>query len=99
MLPTKTERIRGHALQRIRDRILKRDPLCVMCLAKGRVTESVEIDHIVPVMHGGMEEDSNRQGLCKDCHREKTNRDLGYKPKHGVNQDGTPRDPDHHWNR
>jgi 5-methylcytosine-specific restriction endonuclease McrA len=35
-------------------------------------TDSLEVDHIVPVSHGGTNEDENGLVLCKACHLEKT---------------------------
>lgn len=87
------ERIRGRASQKIRARVLAANPLCVMCQAKGKVTIAVEVDHIVALTNGGDEDlhdDSNRQGLCIQCHIEKTNIDLGYTPKQTIGADGWP---------
>lgn len=45
-------------------------PLCVCCIANGRVSASTLVDHIVP--HKGDEalfwDRSNRQALCDWCH-------------------------------
>lgn len=52
-------------------RILKRDKYsCQKCGAAGPDIE-VEVDHIVPVMRGGSDEDSNLQTLCYRCNRGK----------------------------
>lgn len=69
-----TERIRGRALQRIRERILLRDEYtCQVC---GRVSRDLEVDHIVPLHLGGPEIDSNRQAICPvPCHQEKSERE------------------------
>lgn len=70
-----TERIRGHKLTVIRQRILLRDEYtCQIC---GRVSAQLEVDHIVPLSMGGAESDENRRSLCKDCHRVLTRRDRG----------------------
>jgi 5-methylcytosine-specific restriction endonuclease McrA len=64
-----------------------------MCQAKGKVTIAVEVDHIIALTNGGVEDandDSNRQGLCIPCHIEKTNIDLGYTPKQTIGADGWP---------
>lgn len=66
------KRKRGRAGQRERARILAEEPLCRICEAAGRVSESKEVDHIVPLSLGGTEDRSNKQGLCKPCHRAKT---------------------------
>jgi len=75
-----TTRIRGRALETIRDRILLRD--CYTCKRCGLVSARNVVDHVVPLHLGGAESDSNRQTLCIPCHdaksaREEKNRELG----------------------
>lgn len=72
-----TERIRGAALQAIRERRFRENPLCVGCQAKDPPVRRVwtELDHKVPLHLGGAETDANRQGLCAECHEEKTARE------------------------
>lgn len=65
-----TERIRGHELVKIRDRILLRDGYA--CRTCGRVSVDNQVDHIVPLHLGGHESDENRQTLCQACHERKT---------------------------
>lgn len=61
-----TERIRGHRLYKIRQRIALRDEYtCCVC---GRVTINGVVDHITPLHLGGAESDENRQWLCRPCH-------------------------------
>src|SRR5262249_43328694 len=43
-------------------------PLCAAC----RMKVATEVDHRVPLHLGGLDEESNLQGLCHDCHAEKT---------------------------
>jgi 5-methylcytosine-specific restriction enzyme A len=49
-------------------------PLCVRCLAQGRITASAVTDHITP--HCGdvtaFWSATNHQALCKACHDRKT---------------------------
>jgi 5-methylcytosine-specific restriction enzyme A len=67
--PSGVERIRGGKLQKIRERILRRDGwLCQECLKVGRTTIAKEIDHRVPLHLGGAESDANRWSLCRSCH-------------------------------
>jgi 5-methylcytosine-specific restriction protein A len=66
------QRVTGRALQRIRRQHLQQQPLCVRCKSKGRIAAATQIDHEIPLWNGGADTDSNRQGLCDDCHREKT---------------------------
>lgn len=66
------KRKRGRAAQRERAQILAEEPLCRPCLAAGRVEASAEVDHIIPFSQGGTDDRSNKQGICKPCHRAKT---------------------------
>jgi len=68
------ERIRGWKLQKIRQRILRRDNYtCQVC---GRVSVDLEVDHITPLHLGGAESDENRQSICSEpCHKEKSERE------------------------
>lgn len=74
-----SKRVTGRALMRIRDRVLMRD--CYTCQMCGRVDPGpgLEVDHIVRLESGGKESDDNRQTLCVDCHREKTNQETALK--------------------
>lgn len=54
--------------QRIRRRIILRDRgRCVRCNTSHRRP----VDHIIPVIRGGTNEDANLQTLCEECHRAK----------------------------
>ena len=44
---------------------------CEQCKA----TDNLEIDHITPAMHGGLNEKANLQKLCRSCHMAKTKRE------------------------
>jgi 5-methylcytosine-specific restriction protein A len=64
-------------------------------MANGRVTASVTPDHIVPLAHGGTDDDANVQCLCLECHDAKTRADFGQRaarPRIGI--DGWPIDAD-----
>ena len=71
----------GSKWQRVSKAYLRKHPLCVMCLAKGRYVQATVVDHRVP--HRGnyelMWSESNWQALCKSCHDRKTG-----------NEDSTP---------
>lgn len=60
--------------RRARSKYLKEHPLCVKCMAEGKLTKATVVDHIVP--HRGNEDlfwdESNWQALCKSCHDKKT---------------------------
>ena len=60
----------------MRKDLLKREPLCRMCSAKGIVEAATECDHIKAVRFGGeILDPDNLQPLCSSCHREKSNRE------------------------
>ena len=88
------KRISGTTLQNIRKKHFALHPLCVLCLAKTppRVTVAVELDHIKPLHQGGTDTPDNRQGLCTDCHTEKSKTERGhtYKHKRKIGIDGFP---------
>lgn len=68
MQHVRAKRIRGRALQRQRQRVLARQPLCVDCLARDRVTAAQYLHHDKPLYEGGGNEDENMVPLCIDCH-------------------------------
>ena len=65
-------RIRGRRLQRFRQQLFARQPLCVACEQAGRVTLAIVRDHIVPLAEGGTDDPSNTQALCQACSDRKT---------------------------
>lgn len=56
--------------RRLRDKILKRDKF--KCQGCGKIDENAEIDHIIPLVKGGTDAESNLQTLCNMCHIIKT---------------------------
>lgn len=73
--PGATERIRGSALQAIRDRILTRDAgicRCAECTRTGDIRPAHQVDHRRPLWEGGAEADPNRYAVAIDCHQLKT---------------------------
>ena len=80
------ERIRGRRGVKHREQVRREEPLCRMCLAKGRVTPTQEIDHIIPLRQGGTNDRDNLAGLCREHHLEKS---TGYK-RQRIGQDGWP---------
>lgn len=88
------KRVTGRRLQAIRADHFARFPLCVRCAAKSppRVSLATQLDHTVALEHGGKDTASNRQGLCDECHKDKTAEEFGHtrKPKVRVGLDGFP---------
>lgn len=83
-----------------RNYYLKTHPTCVMCDKAGKVVPATIVDHITP--HRGdlglFWDMDNWQSLCK-LHHDSTKQRM---EKTGVMiggyKDGTPIDPNHHWN-
>jgi len=84
------ERLRGRAGQARRLRILRREPLCRHCKAKGIYTAATEVDHIVELALGGPDTEANLQPLCNPCHARKTQAAFRRKPRVEIGGDGWP---------
>ena len=82
------KRLRGRALQRMRSQVLTDNPLCVICENLGRVTVASEVDHIQALTNGGVDSVLNMQGLCAQCHADKTRADLGQEPRAVFDENG-----------
>ena len=65
---TQVRRIRGRALQERNRRFQSEHPMCQLC----RIRVGIEVDHVLPLWAGGLDEASNLQNLCVDCHKKKT---------------------------
>ncbi len=92
----------GAAWDKLRAQILKRDKhlcRCDECTRLGRIRAAGEVDHLVPKAKGGTDDPSNLRAINRDCHRAKTDAEIGRRRKHPVGADGLPTDPRHHWNR
>lgn len=89
-----SKRIRGRTLQRIRKEFFSKHPLCAKCLAKGVLRPATQLDHVIALDNGGEEDrtnvETNRQGLCDECHLEKTREDMGYIERPAIGLDGWP---------
>ena len=66
----KTERAK--VTPAVRFRIIQRDGgRCRMCGRSAQDGTILEVDHIIPIAHGGDSRDSNLQTLCRECNRGK----------------------------
>lgn len=72
----------GTNWEKLRLVILRRDNgICQQCLRDGRLTAvgdkpySAFVDHIVPKVDGGTDDEGNLQTLCRKCHTAKTDRE------------------------
>lgn len=71
----------------LRHVVLVEEPVCAVCERK----PSIQVDHIIPVSKGGTDTRSNLQGICLECHEDKTRVDLGLKHKpQAIGLDGYP---------
>ena len=70
--PEAEQRVRGSKWMAIRARWFREHPLCVHCQEQGRVTAANRLDHVIPLIDGGKDDDSNYQSLCEPCHDIKT---------------------------
>ncbi len=93
------DRIRGRRLQARRARFFADNPLCVECRKRGVVRVWTQLDHIIALDNGGLDVESNLQGLCDECHTIKTAKDLGHVLTSGADASGLPQRAEHHWNR
>lgn len=80
---------------------LSREPLCVYCKDKGRLTPATVADH--KVRHHGDEELffdlKNLQSLCKTCHDSTKKKLEESGVLQGCSLTGYPDDPNSHWNK
>lgn len=74
-------------------------PLCELCLARGKVVPMWAADHHPPhdgdwyaFMHGPV------RSLCESCHNGEAQRQQKGSTLGGVDADGRPTSPDHPWN-
>jgi 5-methylcytosine-specific restriction protein A len=65
-------RIRGRRLQHLRARLFSRQPWCALCPKRGTHRLATIRDHVIPLAEGGLDVESNTQGLCQDCSDLKT---------------------------
>lgn len=88
--------LNGAAWGRLRCVVLADEPLCRHCALDGIVRAAEHVDHINN--DGNNNERDNLQSLCHRCHSKKTQQDI-HGVKHGVDSNGFPLDPSHHWNK
>ena len=76
---TSHERGYGQAWRKLREQVLREEPLCKICLMQGAVTPATDVDHKIPKSMGGTDARTNLQSLCSTCHSRKTaTEDGGY---------------------
>ena len=74
-----TKLTRSHRRYRqLRARVRRDQPLCAHCAAHGLTVAGTDVDHIIPLAHGGRLMDrANLQHLCAACHDQKTRQQQG----------------------
>lgn len=77
-------RLRGRRGMERRLRILRAHPLCAECERRGRVTEAMVVDHVMPLWAGGADADHNLQSLCFACHDAKSARETDQRQRVGL---------------
>ena len=90
-----TARGYGRQHRKLRDQLLKQEPLCRMCAQKTppRCTPATIADHVTPIAKGGAVHDiNNLQPVCAQCHQDKSNRDKGHRVKRRITVSGWPED-------
>lgn len=65
----------GRPWRRKRDAVLLRDQFtCQVC---SKVSDELEVDHIIPRARGGSDDMTNLRAICVPCHKVKTAREGG----------------------
>jgi 5-methylcytosine-specific restriction enzyme A len=54
--------------ERLRKRILTRDPICTLAIPGVCTGISTEVHHVIDAQDGGPDTDDNLVGVCKPCH-------------------------------
>lgn len=71
--PSPSRRGYDHQWRKVRDAVLRDEPLCRFCADNGITMPANEVDHIVPIAEGGERLDrANLRPLCKPCHSRHT---------------------------
>jgi 5-methylcytosine-specific restriction endonuclease McrA len=84
------ERLRGRKLQDQRKRVWLDNPRCARCGLVTVFPSGFELDHKTALADGGTNDDNNMQVLHHQCHVDKTNEDMGFKPQVTTGLDGFP---------
>ncbi|WP_052360052.1 HNH endonuclease signature motif containing protein [Solidesulfovibrio alcoholivorans] len=82
-------RYRSSRWQKLRAAVLRRDPLCAYCRARGRAEAATTVDHIVPTARGGRFWDrDNLAPACASCNYSKADTPLDEWLAGGCGTDG-----------
>jgi 5-methylcytosine-specific restriction enzyme A len=79
---------------------LTEEPFCRLCDAAGRITRATVADHIEPHRDDPVKFWAGElQSLCETCHNAVKQAQEKSGTLRGVDANGIPLDPNHHWNR
>lgn len=96
---TPTPRKRGRAgVEQRKRRLARSHYLCERCACLGRWTHlkikrttiAKVVNHIIPLAHGGSDEDENTENLCGPCDLIVTAEQFGYRVRPTIGLDGWP---------
>ena len=81
---------RGREWERIRQRVLARDNY--LCVVPGCNAQATHVDHIIPKVAGGTDEDHNLQAMCREHNLKKgaamAHRQTWLNPRYFTNTNG-----------
>ena len=58
----------GGKWQKIRNRHIRKYPLCELCKRQGKFVAANLVHHVLPIADGGTNDESNLLSLCASCH-------------------------------
>jgi 5-methylcytosine-specific restriction protein A len=79
-------------------RLERTNRLCERCIGRGRwkgkglgrVSVATIVNHIIPLAHGGSDEDENTENLCRPCDLVVTAEQFGHRKRQAIGLDGWP---------
>lgn len=66
---------------KVRDRIISRHPCCHLCGQPIQTGQRWDLDHVIALINGGENRESNLRPAHTKCHKDKTARDVAEKAK------------------
>lgn len=93
----RTLALNGAAWRRLRADVLRSNPLCEHCEARGILTAATDVDH--RDNDPSNNDPDNLASCCHECHSRKTQADMGKRVSWGCDANGMPLDPKHHWSQ
>ena len=97
--PKRHDRLRGRAgVAQRKTRLERTKGLCERCAGIGRwvgrtpkrTTAATVVNHIIPLVHGGSDDDANTENLCRPCDIIVTAEQFGQRIVQPIGNDGWP---------